>query len=296
MSSRVKHSLSDMLRYIYAHATNNDNGDLQGSGGRETPWMCLDRQQLQESAPNVSDAFTINGQPGDLYSCSSKERVVFSVNVGETILLRIINAALNQQHFFAIANHQMTVVGADDSYTKPFTTNVLIIGPGQTTDVLVTANQPPARYYMAVEAYVSAPGLPFDNTTTTAILEYTGCNPKAGKLPRATLPQLPAFNDTNTATAFVAQVKSPSKVDVPLKIDENLFFTIGLGLINCSRPSFRCQGPNNTRFTASMNNVSFVLPTRNFILQAYYQHTPGVFTIDFPPVPPLQFDYTGNVS
>ena len=24
------------------------------------------------AAPNVSDAFTINGQPGDLYRCSSK--------------------------------------------------------------------------------------------------------------------------------------------------------------------------------------------------------------------------------
>lgn len=24
------------------------------------------------AAPNVSDAYTINGQPGDLYSCSSK--------------------------------------------------------------------------------------------------------------------------------------------------------------------------------------------------------------------------------
>ncbi|GAB4824317.1 Laccase-13 [Ancistrocladus abbreviatus] len=269
---------------------------LLGEWWKRDPMDVLRQAKITGAAPNVSDAFTINGQPGDLCSCSSKETVVFSVNAGETILLRIINAALNQQHFFAIANHQMTVVGADASYTKPFTTNVLMIGPGQTTDVLVTANQPPARYYMAARAYESASHLPFDNTTTTAILKYTGCNPKAGKLPRPTLPQLPAFNDINNATAFVAQVKSPSKVDVPLKIDENLFFTIGLGLINCSRPSFRCQGYGNTRFTASMNNVSFVLPTRNSILQAYYQRTPGIFTIDFPPVPPLQFDYTGNVS
>lgn len=31
-------------------------------------------------------------------------------------------------------------------------------------------------------------------------------------------------------------------------------------------------------------------------MQAYYQGQRGVFTTDFPPVPPVQFDYTGNVS
>jgi laccase len=31
-------------------------------------------------------------------------------------------------------------------------------------------------------------------------------------------------------------------------------------------------------------------------MQAYYQGQPGVFTTDFPPVPPVKFDYTGNVS
>nr|BAD93858.1 putative laccase [Arabidopsis thaliana] len=45
-----------------------------------------------------------------------------------------------------------------------------------------------------------------------------------------------------------------------------------------------------------MNNMSFVLPRSNSVMQAYYQGTPGIFTTDFPPVPPVQFDYTGNVS
>ena len=227
------------------------------------------------------------------------DTTIFPVVAGETILLRIINAALNQQLFFSIANHKMTVVAADGFYDKPFSTNVVMIGPGQTTDVLVTADQPPARYYMAATAYNSARGAAFDNTTTTAILEYKNapCKSKNGAPLRPVLPQLPASNDTNTAAQFTSQFRSlnQDKGSVPLKIDENLFFTVSLGQINCSRPSIRCQGPNNTRFTASMNNVSFVLPTRNSILQATYQNTPGVFTTDFPPVPPLQFDYTGNV-
>ncbi|KAF5751327.1 Laccase 3 [Tripterygium wilfordii] len=152
--------------------------------------------------PNISDAYTINGQPGDLYRCSKKglqnisghgiefyqilayiitaenclldlnaETVIFPVNAGETILLRIINSAMNQELFFAVANHALTVVGVDAAYTRPFTTNVIMIAPGQTTNVLLTANQPPARYYMAAHAYNTA-NAPFDNTTTTAILSY----------------------------------------------------------------------------------------------------------------------------
>ncbi|KAL0382186.1 UNVERIFIED_CONTAM: Laccase-12 [Sesamum calycinum] len=250
------------------------------------------------AAPNVSDAYTINGQPGDLYNCSSKETITVPVDSGETNLLRVVNSALNQQLFFKVANHKLTVVGADASYVKPFTTSVLMLGPGQTTDVLITADQPPARYYIAAQAYASAQGAPFDNTTTTAILEYesAGCPTKCVVKP--VMPTMPAFNDTATASAFTTSFRSPRRVPVPNNIDHNLFFTVGLGLNNCppgARPR-NCQGPNGTRFAASMNNVSFVLPSNFSLLQAHQQGIPGVFTTDFPANPPVQFDYTGNVS
>ncbi|KAG8390146.1 hypothetical protein BUALT_Bualt01G0053200 [Buddleja alternifolia] len=251
------------------------------------------------AAPNVSDAYTINGQPGDLYNCSSKDTIIVPIDSGETNLLRVVNSGLNQQLFLKIANHKLTVVGADASYVKPFTTSVLMLGPGQTTDVLITADQPPSRYYIAARAYASAQGAPFDNTTTTAILEYKSANCQTTcasiKPVRAIMP---AFNDTATATAFTTSFRSPRKVEVPTKIDHNLFFTVGLGLMNCPRGSRsrNCQGPNGTRFAASMNNVSFVLPSNFSLLQAHQQGIPGVFTTDFPGAPPVKFDYTGNVS
>ncbi|XP_055832894.1 laccase-12-like [Solanum dulcamara] len=250
------------------------------------------------AAPNVSDAYTINGQPGDLYRCSSKDTTVVVVDSGDTNLLRVINAALNQPLFFTVANHKLTVVAADASYVKPFTTSVLMLGPGQTTDVLINGNQPPGRFYIVVRAYASAQG-PFDNTTSTAILEYknTPCSVQGIKI-NPIFPSLPAFNDTATATTFSTSFRSQRKVEVPTEIDENLFFTVGLGLNNCPRgsSSMSCQGPNGTRFTASMNNISFVLPPNFSILQAHHQGIPGVFSIDFPEVPPVKFDYTGNVS
>ncbi|XP_068338183.1 laccase-3-like isoform X1 [Pyrus communis] len=273
---------------------------------REVPillgeWFDRDPQDVMRlaaftgGAPNVSDAYTINGQPGDLYRCSRKETIRIPVVSGESLLLRIINSALNQELFFTVANHQLTVVGADASYTKPFATRVIMLGPGQTTDALLTADQRPARYYMAARAYQTAQNAPFDNTTTTAILEYkNAASSNQGLAP--VFPALPAYNDTATATAYTAQIRSPSRVRVPTQIDEYLFFTVGLGLYNCTVPnSPRCQGPNNTRFAASMNNVSFVLPRTNSLMQAAYYGVPGVFTTDFPPIPPVQFNYTGNV-
>lgn len=251
------------------------------------------------AAPNVSDAYTINGQPGDLYSCSSKDTVIVPMDSGETNLLRVVNSGLNQQLFFKVANHKLTVVGADASYVKPFTTSVLMLGPGQTTDVLITADQPPARYYIAARAYASAQGAPFDNTTTTAILDYKSAPcPAKGATVKPVMPTLPAFNDTATASAFTTSFRSPRQVSVPTKIDHNLFFTVGLGLNNCPPGASRstCQGPNGTRFTASMNNVSFQLPSSFSLLQAHQQSIPGVFTTDFPANPPVTFDYTGNVS
>lgn len=66
------------------------------------------------------------------------------VESGKTYLLRIVNAALNDELFFAIAGHNMTVVEIDAVYTKPFTTQAILIAPGQTTNVLVKADQSPS--------------------------------------------------------------------------------------------------------------------------------------------------------
>lgn len=220
------------------------------------------------AAPNISNAFTINGQPGDLYKCSRKHTKTFRVKYGETILLRVINAALNQELYFSIGNHTMTVVGVDASYTKPFLTNLLMLGPGQTTDVLITTDQSPGEYYMAARPFSTLPNGAFDNTTTTAILKYTkyGCSSKTSP---PLLPALPAFNDTLPAKAFASRLRSPGVVEVPEPVDVNLLFTVGLGLFNCT-PGQTCGGPNNTRSTASVNNISYVSPTNFSILQANF--------------------------
>ncbi|KAI3750432.1 hypothetical protein L2E82_21068 [Cichorium intybus] len=247
------------------------------------------------ATPNISDAYTINGWPGDFYpSCPSNKTYTLQVVPGQTYLLRIINAALNSHLFFKIANHNFTVVGADAAYTNPFPTDVVVVGPGQTVDALMTANQSPGLYYMAALPYVSAVGIQVNNSTTTAILAYRNATQTT-----PVLPILPALNDTPTAFRFesnmTALVTSPFWRPVPLTVDENMFVTMGLGISDCGNNQ-TCGGLFGQRMAASMNNHSFILPTTISIMEAYFRNVSGVYTTDFPNQPPFQFDYTNPIN
>ncbi|KAE8077303.1 hypothetical protein FH972_015875 [Carpinus fangiana] len=79
------------------------------------------------------------------------------VDDGKTYVLRLINAAVQEIHFFAIAKHNLAVVGTDGSYTKHLKTSYVAISPGQTIDVLLKANEKPDHYYMAARVYSGAP-------------------------------------------------------------------------------------------------------------------------------------------
>nr|CAN68975.1 hypothetical protein VITISV_035998 [Vitis vinifera] len=193
--------------------------------------------------PDPSDALLINGQPGDLYPCSKSSTFKLTVDHGKTYLLRIINAALHEALFFAIDKHKMTVVGTDGSYTKPLTRDYITIFPGQTYDVLLEANQRPDHYYMAAITYSVAPKYQnfYDNTTTTAIVQYRGYYTPSSPL---SLPYLPAYNDTNASVQVMAGLRSLADVEhpcnVPLSTSTNLFYTLSMNSYPCVNDS--CAG------------------------------------------------------
>ena len=64
------------------------------------------------------------------------------VKPGKTYLLRMINAAFNNNLFVKIANHSFTVVAMDASYIEPYATDIITIAPDQTADVLFKALGP----------------------------------------------------------------------------------------------------------------------------------------------------------
>ncbi|CAN1770004.1 LAC17 [Linum perenne] len=258
-------------------------------------------QALQTGGgPNVSDAYTINGFPGPLYNCSAKDTYKLKVKPGKTYLLRLINAALNDELFFGIANHSLTVVDADASYVKPFETEWLLLTPGQTTNVLLKTkpHSPNSTFVMEAKPYFTGQGT-FDNSTVAGILEYATTK-KRSTLP-STRPNLPSINgnlSTPQVANFSAKFRSLASprfpANVPQTVDRKFFFTVGLGTTPCPANT-TCQGPTNTtKFAASINNVSFALPTVA-LLQSYYSgNSIGVFSSDFPQNPQNPFNYTGT--
>nr|XP_004308920.2 PREDICTED: laccase-22-like [Fragaria vesca subsp. vesca] len=235
--------------------------------------------------PNISDAHTINGHPGPAPGCSS-QGFTLHVESGKTYLLRIINAALNDDLFFKIARHNLTVVEVDASYTKPFQTDTIFISPGQTTTALLEANKDIGNYLISVSPFMDAP-IGIDNFTSIATLRYKHTPRNSTTF----LTSIPPQNATPLTATFIDSLRSlDSKLypaNVPLTIDHSLFLTVGVGINPCDT----CV--NGSKLVASVNNVSFVMPTIA-LLQAYYYNIKGVYTLDFPPKPPNPFDYTGT--
>ncbi|KAK4390173.1 Laccase-15 [Sesamum angolense] len=253
------------------------------------------RQDFLESGgqPRDSDAYTINGQPGDLYPCSKQSMLKLEVKHGNTYLLRIINAALNEILFFGVAKHSLTVVGADACYTKPFTTPYIAIAPGQTMDCLLNADQQPDRYYMAARAYLSGAGVDFDHTTTTAMVHYVD---PYWPSPSPDLPKLPDFNDTSAALNCSYSIRSLNSqlhsVAVPRVITERILTTVSVNTLPCPANE-TCEGPDGRRLAASLSNISFVSPHID-VLEAYFYQISGVFGQRFPSFPPTVFNYTAD--
>ncbi|KAI8531624.1 hypothetical protein RHMOL_Rhmol11G0151100 [Rhododendron molle] len=262
----------------------------------EASWFKGDVMEIIQTAladggePNKSDAFTINGQPGDLYNCSKHGTFKVLVHYGKRYLLRVINSVMNEEMFFAIAQHNLTVVGMDGAYIKPIETDYIMITPGQTMDILLTANKSPSHYYMAGRAYA---GAVYDNTTTTAIVKYTGnyTAPSTPSFPS----NLPNFTDIDAVTNFTNRIRALASkdypVNVPRKVHTRLYITVSVGSVPCVNDS--CDGPNGSRLAASLNNMSFVDPGVD-LLQAYYKKIRGIYETNFPSVPLYFFNFTSD--
>lgn len=242
-------------------------------------------------APNVSDAHTINGYPGPFRGCSSQKSFNLPVKPGKKYMLRIINAALNEELFFKIAGHHLTVVEVDATYVKPFKTETIVVAPGQTTNVILEAinNKVMGKYVIVVSPFMDAP-IPVDNFTAIGTVRYTrGSHPNAALSTTLTAP--PPLNATQVANNFTNALRGLNSkeypVKVPQKVDHSLLFTVGLGVNPCPT----CV--NGSRVVADINNVTFVMP-KIALLQAHFFNISGVFRDDFPANPPTPFNYTGT--
>ena len=195
------------------------------------------------------------------------------------------------------------MVEVDAIYVKPFETDTILIAPGQTTNVLLKtkSHYPNATFFMSARPYATGQGT-FDNSTVAGILEYEiplhslHSTTSMSKL-QLFKPILPTLNDTSFATKFTNKLRSLASsqfpANVPQKVDRHFFFTVGLGTSPCQHNQ-TCQGPNGTKFAASVNNVSFTLPTTALLQAHFFGQSNGIYSPNFPSGPLIPFNYTGT--
>ncbi|RWR89074.1 laccase-1 [Cinnamomum micranthum f. kanehirae] len=145
---------------------------------------------------------------------------------------------------------------------------------------------------MAATPYVTAI-VPFDGSTTHKTPQFPTTIPEtflsASSLPCVT----PLFN-----TWFSKKLRSLDSSDYPCKVpravDKQVFLTVSLNLQDCPLNQ-KCKGFLGKRFSAFINNQSFVRPAVS-TLESHYHHLHNVELLsDFPEKPPHPYNYTGAI-
>ncbi|XP_057772951.1 L-ascorbate oxidase homolog [Salvia miltiorrhiza] len=119
------------------------------------------------------DGILINGRGPNATATS------FNVEQGKTYRFRICNVGLQNSLNFRIQGHKMKVVEVEGTHTLQISYSSLDVHVGQCMSVLVTADQQPQSYYIAVSSRFTTPVL-----LTTGFLRYGNSNgPPSGPLP-----------------------------------------------------------------------------------------------------------------
>ncbi|KAG2615715.1 hypothetical protein PVAP13_3NG041300 [Panicum virgatum] len=222
-------------------------------------------------------ASTINGKLGDLFNCSGvpEDGFVLDVEAGKTYLLRIINTAL---------------------FSEPYTTDLVVIAPGETIDALVVADAPPGKYYMvAMPNQAPLPDTQTPEPSTRATMQYS----PAGNGGKPVAPVMPDQHDVVQSLYFhsnLSSLRDPRHPlpPVPKQVDQHLFITLGLGM--ACRRGLSCSSDDendNMILVATMNNISFLKPTAA-LLPAHYYHVGSNKgdLLELPDKPPRVFNFT----
>jgi len=237
---------------------------------------------------------------------------VLDVEPGKTYLLRIINAVLFSEYYLKVAGHKFTVVAADAHYVNPYTTDVIAVAPGETVDALMVADAPHGRYYMVAlpnQAPLPDPQIPVFVTRGIVRYKYDNNHGEEEGDPSndaPMVPEMPDQHDTITSFYFHGNLTSlhrpHRRTKVPAQADEHMFITLGLGSFCPHGRSCKERWIGNSMGAATMNNVSFQLPTHLAVplLEAEYYHCnsttsssdDGIKFYTLPDNPPELYDFT----
>ncbi|KAL8543413.1 hypothetical protein ACS0TY_004085 [Phlomoides rotata] len=236
-------------------------------------WYKTNHKVLQSVLDNgrmlkSPDAILINGRG------SNDSR--FTVEPGKTYRVRISNVGLRESLNFRIQGHSMKLVEVEGTHTVQTTISSLDVHVGQSYSVLVTTDQPPKDYYIAVSTRFTSQIL-----TTSSILHYTNSrNPVSGPLPPAA-----PNDDVQWSLNQARSVRTNLTASGPRPNPQGSYH---YGRINVTRTITLANSPSlvNRKQRYAVNGVSFI-PSDTPLKLADYYNIGGVFRVgsipDFPP-------------
>ncbi|KAH8594192.1 extracellular dihydrogeodin oxidase/laccase-like protein [Bisporella sp. PMI_857] len=190
---------------------------------------------------------------------SSAGLAKFKFMPGKTHRLRLINAGSAVTQKFTIDGYRMTVIANDFVPVKPYTTNVVTLGVGQRTDILVKATgKGTDSVWMRADMDTGCFPGPTQPHALAAIY-YPEANQNARPTTKATgWVSGNCGNDVLSSTVPLVSAKPPSTPAVTQKIDMTLGFNeTGSLLFFMNAESFRANWNNPLLLLANLGNTSY---------------------------------------
>ncbi|BFG42401.1 hypothetical protein CerSpe_286750 [Prunus speciosa] len=205
------------------------------------------------------DGIIINGRgPNGTY---------FTFDQGKTYRLRISNVGLQNSLNFRIQGHKLKLVEVEGTHTIQTTYDSLDIHVGQSYSVLVTADQAPQDYYIAVSTRFTSQVL-----TSTAVFHYSNsARQVSGPIPAGPTTQ------TGWSLSQALSIRTNLTASGPRPNPQGSYH---YGLVNVSRTikleSSAAQVSGKQRY--AVNSVSFI-PADTPLKLADYFKIGGVFKV-----------------
>ncbi|PON33667.1 Copper-resistance protein [Parasponia andersonii] len=231
-------------------------------------WYKSDHQKLKGTLDGghklpPPDGILINGRgtPSNI--------AVFTIEQGKTIRLRITNVGLQNSLNFRIQGHTMKLVEVEGIHTLQTIYDSLDVHVGQSYSVLVTGDQAPQDYYIAVSTRFTDKAL-----NTTAILSYTNSARKAS----GPIPDAPTANDIDWSLNQARSIRNNKTASGPRPNPQGSYpywnITISRTII---LESSAAQVNGKQRY--AINSVSYV-PSDTPLKLADYYKIGGVFRVN----------------
>ncbi|KAH0551119.1 hypothetical protein GP486_007537, partial [Trichoglossum hirsutum] len=218
------------------------------------------------SLPPHSDSNLINGK--NSYNCSlitdgtvchpNAPLAQFTFTPGRTHRLRLINSGADGVQKFSIDNHVLKVIAQDFIDIQPYETNVVTLGVGQRTDILVEAKgKPTDSVFMRATLVGDAPCGLADQPDALAIVFYEHAD--KNKVPTSTsnVDTTVCANDDLSKSVPVFRME-PGVAEVTQNIAINLTVNeTGHAVWTMNGQTFRANYNNPILLLAKQGNISY---------------------------------------